>query len=465
MRKVNQLILFMLLSFTSLAGTNEDQISVPNIYKVICTNSIHWGVNVHDGGNDPQNLANKLEYRNLKYTRMDLYGNDSTYLKKFRKAVKIMNVKNIKTEAVVFTIFSSYQARTNDYSADLAEVEQISYTTTKTQIISTKDIISDYELQNEIPLYPNIKVLGSTGQNAIDFDVPAGRLQAAVLRGMSRAIDDVRKTFNLPLRIILGTVDRQFGFLTYMQQQGVLFDVVGYHIYPWNKHPPLDQDLYFGEGGALGQLAKFNKPIHINEFNAGEIYSGGKAYPKEPDYENQAGKPVTEEGFKSLYKHMNEIVNQKGANIESVYFYEIADEPQKPIPENRFGLYFDVNLEKPKISLYIATAFAGGTLSTAEKDSLIKRNFTYIIPVTNITNQQFDSDNSIKIYPNPVRTNLKVQSNVKFNSIHSYDNLGYKVLASNSEVNITNSELILTSLAQGIYPVKVKCDKLKFLRR
>ena len=161
---------------------------------------------------------------------------------------------------------------------------------------------------------------------------------------------------------------------------------------------------------------------------------------------------------------MNEIVNQKGANIESVYFYEIADEPQKPIPENRFGLYFDVNLEKPKISLYIATAFAGGTLSTAEKDSLIKRNFTYIMPVTNITNQQIDSDNSIKIYPNPVRTKLKVQSNVKFNSILIYDNLGHKVAESNSEVNTTNSELILTNLIRGIYHVEVKCDKLKFFK-
>ena len=141
MRKVNQLILFMLLSFTSLAGTKEDQISDPILSQVIYTNTIHWGVNVHDGGTDPQNLANKLEYRNLKYTRMDLYGNDSKYLEKFRTAVKIMNVKNIKTEAVVFTIFSSYQARTNDYSADLSEVEQTAYTTTKTQIISTKDII------------------------------------------------------------------------------------------------------------------------------------------------------------------------------------------------------------------------------------------------------------------------------------------------------------------------------------
>lgn len=384
MRKLNQFALFLFLGFTFCSGSKEDPIPDPPTPPVITPDTIHWGVGVRVGINsyginnyiDPQNLADKLKDRNLKYTRIDLWGNDSEYLARFINAVEIMKTRNIKTQAIVYTPFSKGQPRSNDYNANLDEVEQTAYNFTKTQIINTKDYVQDYELQNEIPLYPDIKVAGSTGQNPNDYDVPAGRLQAAVLRGMSRAIDDVRKSFKLPLRIILGTVDRQFGFLTYMEQQGVLFDVVGYHIYPKLNHAPLDQDAWFGQGGPLGQLSKFNKPITINEFNSGEIYSGGPNHPG-PNYENQAGQPVTEDGFKSLYKHLNEIVNQNVANIESVYFYELVDEPQKEIPENRFGLYYDTGLENPKISLYIATAFAGGILSIAEKDSLIKRNFTY----------------------------------------------------------------------------------------
>jgi len=157
-----------------------------------------------------------------------------------------------------------------------------------------------------------------------------------------------------------------------MQQQGVLFDVVGYHIYPWDKHPPLDQDPWFGPGGPLTQLAKFNKPVLINELNCGEIYSGtpGQAG---LNYENQAGKPQTELGLRSLDKHLKEIVNQKAVNVEAVLFYELCDEPKNAEPENRFGLFYDAQLQKPKISLFLATSFTGGKLSAAEQAELSKR--------------------------------------------------------------------------------------------
>ena len=123
-------------------------------------------------------------------------------------------------------------------------------------------------------------------------------------------------------------------------------------------------------------MAKFNKPIHINEFNSGEIYAKSSEQGEE-NYENEIGKPTTEKGFRSLYKHLNTIVNQKQANIEAVYFYEACDEPHKEIPENRFGLYYDTEMKNPKISLLIATAFSGGYLSEAEKELLKERGFTY----------------------------------------------------------------------------------------
>lgn len=231
----------------------------------------------------------------------------------------------------------------------------------------------DFELQNEITLYKNIKVAGSSGRDAEDFDTPAARLQAANLRGMSKAIDDVRRASSLPIRIILGTTDRSYGFLRFMEQQGVLFDVVGYHIYPWEQHQPLDSDPWFGNGGPLGQLAKFKRLIRINEFNAGEIYSGTGGYSAKTSYENKHDDADTEAGFRSVDKHLREIVNQGAANVEAVLFYEIWDEPRKAAPENRFGLYFDEELEQPKISLLLAASFAGGKLSAAEKKELSKR--------------------------------------------------------------------------------------------
>jgi len=342
--------------------------------------ALEWGVNVHDGGGDPETMARRLADRNLKSVRMDLWGNDPVYLAKFRRAAALFNARGIKVQAVIFTDFSPGQRRNQDLKADLVEVEQAAYKQTRSQADATKDLLRDYEMGNEITLgTPHILADGTTGQNAMDFDTPSGRLQAAVLRGMSKAIHDVGTASSLPLRTILGTVNRHWGFLAFMQQQGVLFDVVGYHIYPWEKHAPLDQDPWFGTGGPLGQLAVFKKPITINEFNAGEIYSGTPGQPKQ-DYLNRPGDPLTETGFKGLDKHLKEILHQTVANVESILLYEVTDEPRKAPPENRFGLYYDLALQKPKISLLLVTSFAQGALSQPERKELTDRGIGLVPP-------------------------------------------------------------------------------------
>ena len=145
----------------------------------------------------------------------------------------------------------------------------------------------------------------------------------------------------------------------------------------------MDKDPWYGAGGPLGQLALFKKTITINEFNAGEIYNGttnGMSRHPGTNYLNQPGDPVTEDGFKSCDKHLKEIINQTAANVESVLFYEIWDEPHKAPPENRFGLFYDYALQQPKISLLIASSFAGGTLSPAEKNELMTRGIGLTTP-------------------------------------------------------------------------------------
>jgi hypothetical protein len=119
-------------------------------------------------------------------------------------------------------------------------------------------------------------------------------------------------------------------------------------------------------------LALFMKPITINEFNAGEIYSGTPGH-QGADYLNRAGDPVTEKGFKGLDKHLKEILRQSAAKVESIILYELADEAHKTPPENRFGLYYDAELHQPKISLLLVTSYAGGSLSPAERHELTSR--------------------------------------------------------------------------------------------
>jgi hypothetical protein len=68
---------------------------------------------------------------------------------------------------------------------------------------------------------------------------------------------------------------------------------------------------------------------------------------------------------------MLELYSQTECQLESVVFYELLDAPSKPAPENRFGLMF--NLDTPKDMLYLATALAGGTLSSAERSAITSR--------------------------------------------------------------------------------------------
>jgi hypothetical protein len=337
------------------------------------TAALEFGVNVHNGGANPQRLAEILSQRNLKHARFDLWGNDPKSLATFRTAVGALNAAGIRSEAVVFTVFSRDQKRSEDCGADLREVEATAYNQTKPQIEATKDLLQDFELQNEVNLYPNMKAPNTTGQNASDYEVLCGHMQAAVLRGMSRAVADVRRDSGLPLRIIVGTTDRSFGFIRFMQSQNVSIDVLGYHIYPWFQNKPLDQDPFFGPGGCLGQLGMFKLPIRINEYNAGEIYAGTGAYSSYQPYENTAGQKVTEQGFQSMHKHLEEIVLNTVANVESIMFYEIWDETRKKAPENRFGLFYDANMTLPKISLFVASCYAGGFLSPTERELLVKR--------------------------------------------------------------------------------------------
>lgn len=324
---------------------------------------LHWGVNVHQPTDQWPRVQEVVAPRGFTRIRLDMWAKDGKRNAQMRAFASSLARQGIEVSAVLFDSYANGYPAAQMCDADLAVVEQNAYREVSQSLGQVADVIHDFELLNEIPLYPNIKTPLSKGHDAADFDTPCGRLQAANLRGMSRAIVDERKRTGLPLRIILGTVARAFGFYKFMQSQGVTFDVAGYHIYPHEKHKPLNQDPWFGEGGALGQLARFNKPIHINEFHCGEIYK--------PPFENKADQPETEACLRSMTRHLQDIANFKGGRIESVHLYELTDEPHKHVPENRFGLMYD--LDTPKIGLYLVTAFAGGKLSESEAREITRR--------------------------------------------------------------------------------------------
>ena len=336
------------------------------------TGGLIIGVNTHTGSDSTTNakVAAVMKDRNLKSSRMDLYVGDQTT---FRDQVQKVRATGGRVEAVMMT---SWHWDTS-CNPNLSAVEQDSYNQTATIVNQVKDLVQDFEMLNEVQLRSDIQSevpWNSAGTSTTPYQgKPCVATITAVLRGMSRAIHDIGASSGLPLRAILGAVGKDFGFLSYMQQQGVQWDVTGYHIYPTNDYPSMLSDPWFGPGGPIAQLAKFNKPVHINEFNCGEIYDSG--------YENQAGMPKTETCLKALTRHMKDLRDQKIANIESIHLYELRDETNKSGPESHFGLMYDLNT--PKVHLYLVSAFAGGSLTSAERNELTSRGL--------LTNPEIDA--------------------------------------------------------------------------
>ena len=342
-------------------------------------NAVELGVNIHYGGTAEFNTqrATVMKQRNIKSARMDFISfYDPTAL---RDQVQKIRANGGSVQVVLWTQFG------NDHSCNpnLASVESSAYNDAFQAVNKVKDLIHDFELlnetQNRAEITQEVPINSAGLSDAPYAGKPCVASLAAGLRGMSRAIRDIRASSGLPLRSILGLSNRDFGFLTFMQNNGVLFDVVGFHAYQTFANTSLLTDSWWGPGGPYVQLAKFGKPVHFNEFNCGETYRA--------DYENQADQPVTESCLKAINKHLKDMINQTSVKIESAHIYELLDAPEKAGPEGKFGLMYDMSRNKPHMYLY--TAFTGGNLTAQERYEITRRSL--------MTDAEIDSRRSSQV--------------------------------------------------------------------
>ena len=229
-----------------------------------------------------------------------------------------------------------------------------------------KGKVNDWELENELNLLardPAGGMLFGKGWAASEFDTPIMNDWAAVLQGMSDAIDQINNTNGLHLRKVVNTTSTMFGFLDFMEAKGVKFDVVAYHYYePGNVNP----HSYWGgvrpQYDLFKKLASYNKPVFINEINCQEIYRGG--------FENKLGQPLTNACFQSLNTVLRYFTTQTDANIEEINLYEILDEPAKGPVEGSFGIMYDINT--PKLTMSIISKYNGSALTSTERAALAR---------------------------------------------------------------------------------------------
>ena len=331
-------------------------------------NALDFGANIHIGLQTSAantQTAQVMAHRNLKIARMDAWGwADSAQKAMMRDQISKINAAGGKVQLIIH----SNRAWTNSCSENLATVEQDEYNKAYATVGYYKDLVKDFEVLNEVQLDPYIQPEVPWNQQGDStagyYGKPCVARMTAVIKGITRAI----RAHGPGSRVIAGVVGRDYGWLYYLRENGIDWDVTGTHVYVGVNNDLL-ADTYFGPlklgpRTLFPSLARFGKPITINEFNCKEIYRG-------VGYKNTAGDPITEQCVVAIKRRLDDIKSNTQGTIESVVYYELWDEPQKSVPEDRFGLMYNVN--QPKTQLYLASAYAGGNLSPAEQYEVTRR--------------------------------------------------------------------------------------------
>lgn len=249
----------------------------------------------------------------------------------------------------------------NRYPDTLAGIEQQGYDRALAFILKyALKGIYDYEFGNEITNRPGFK--SGVGYSPDDYNTQDAREWAALLRGMSRALQDAKKATGKPLRSVVDIVAIDFGFIKFLESNGVQVDVVAYHYYnkaemsPYKYYTPPPLNKTMPTLSLFAELGKLGKSVIINEFNAAEIYN--------------AASYTDEAAVRSMRVHLDYLRAQKDVVIEGVEFYELYDEADKAGTENSFGLMKDAQTSKPTMAL--AALYANGSTTSAENKALLK---------------------------------------------------------------------------------------------
>jgi len=174
------------------------------------------------------------------------------------------------------------------------------------------------EIENEVTTGP--RMLYYQGQTAAEYDTPVFNAWVDLMRGEYDAI----RLISPRTPIIVGTMNRNYGWIPFLEQRGIDMDIVGYHLYERlganlathqirSDEPPnpIFPDL-------RDALKSYGKPITINEFNGYQ----------EPDNPAQVGAT----GLKTLQDIL--AMPALGVPVQSAYVYEMFE-----VDGSRHGIY------------------------------------------------------------------------------------------------------------------------------
>ncbi|MCK1659731.1 hypothetical protein, partial [Bradyrhizobium sp. 151] len=230
-------------------------------------------------------------------------------------------------------------------AGDAAAIHSQGYNRTLAFVRQFASSVGDWELGNEINLTvrdANGSPLFGKGWTSAEFAAYPSMVDFAnLLRGMSDAIEQVRRDTGRNLRRIVGTTSTMFGYIDLMKANGVKVDVLGYHYY---EHAGVNPTNYWGgvrpNFNLFTKLSSYGVPVAINEMNGAEIYDSTFV-----NTSTSASMSACNSNLDAMLARFSQY-----SFIEWIDLYELIDEPDKTGPDGRFGLMFNLSTPKPLMS-------------------------------------------------------------------------------------------------------------------
>jgi hypothetical protein len=243
-------------------------------------------------------------------------------------------------------------------AGDAAAIYSQGYNRTLAFVRQFASAVGDWELGNEINLTVHDasgSPLFGKGWTASEFAAYPSMVEYAnLLRGMSDAIEQVRRETGRNLRRIVGTTSTMFGFIDFVKSSGVKVDVLGYHYY---EHAGVDPTNYWGgvrpNFNLFTKLSSYGIPVVINEINGAEIYDASFV-----NTSTSATMATCNSNLDAMLAKFSQY-----SFIEWIDLYALIDEPDKAGAEGRFGLMFNLSSTKPLMAT--VDKYTGGAQQAA----------------------------------------------------------------------------------------------------
>lgn len=273
---------------------------------------VNFGVNGHPLNSGSYAGSLETQIAQLKMLGLTTYrvNVNPAYPDKYERLSQLVDIAKQEGIQILPTII----IKATDYSAEnVARDDARAKTYSLVKEFATR--LTVWELGNEFDLYCLNK--GSSGASPADYDTERYNVVRGLLRGMleglheaapsSLSIIDTSKSDNFPV---------DSGFLQRLTEDGIRFDIAGYHYYDQDGHVPTTK-----VGTRVSALKilhdRFHRPIWITEFDRS---SSGPTVGPSADAKAQG---------EALTRAMSEIATDSDKyDVANADIYELFDQPE-----------------------------------------------------------------------------------------------------------------------------------------